>query len=385
MSRRTQLLIAVVFCAVLSAPGVLMALGARPGAIENRALTGLPNFGASTVLDDETYEQVGQAFTDRLPLRGRAIRVENEIRERLTFGGGTSGEVVSGRDGWLYLPDTLVDVCPGPPSEIAIERADRVQRMAAEKGVPFLFSVVPDKALIYQEVQGRGLAGALGLAQEGGVAAGCSDALTSDLEDAAADRDWLLVLAGRLRHAAESTDVLQYWKRDTHWTSIGSLAQTEAVVDTFEPGLWNEAEVSDGPPATRVGDLARLRGSTREETGPVVTIQRPGVTTEVETDGEGAPNQTIRRSLATTDGTSHVIPGVTLLIGDSFAEQSWSQLQPYFEELVFVNRAFVAEKGLVDHLDAAPDRIIYAQATRNIGKGWYEGAFPAIEELLASM
>ena len=388
MSRRTQLLVAIVFCAVLVAPAAMYAIGFDPRMIENRALTDYPEPDPTTLLDTDTYDQLARALVDRLPMRGHLVEFEAEARRKITFGGGGSDKVTIGRDGWLYLSDTLVNNCPGANTDEFLKQLDAVRSDAEFAGVDFLMSVVPDKVLIYPELRQPGLAGALGLSIAGDIqtedSAACSRQWNDDIRSAAADREWLLTFFDAMQEAADSSGALQYWKHDTHWTAAGATHQTRATIDAIDAGLWNPDELTAGVDQTRIGDLARLLGHSTTEARPTVEIQRPGVRV-LEQGGQAGPSESsIGRSWAKSEGPTEVIPGTTLMIGDSFGEQSWRQLQPYFEELIFLNRTYLDHNGLLDVLDGPPDRIIVEQVTRNLAKGWYSTTFSAVEDLLSS-
>ena len=124
MSRRAQILVIVVFLTVITTPMLLFVAGVRPENTENRTLTPLPELRADNALRLEAYELVTGYLTDRLPLRDHAIRADAQIEDAVTLTDPVSSDLPRGSDGWLFIPSTLTDECPGPPPEAFLERVD---------------------------------------------------------------------------------------------------------------------------------------------------------------------------------------------------------------------------------------------------------------------
>jgi len=104
---------------------------------------------------------------------------------------------------------------------------------------------------------------------------------------------------------------------------------------------------------------------------PSVAVQRAGVTVTAETqlmESLTSEWQGVQESRATSVGTGALIPGTTVLIGDSFSPTTHRLLAPFFEHLVTIWLArAIDENGEINAteiLDRRPDRIVLEQVTR---------------------
>ena len=91
---------------------------------------------------------------------------------------------------------------------------------------------------------------------------------------------------------------------------------------------------------------------------------------------------TISTSRAVTTGPP-VIPGRTVIIGDSFLRAGIHLLRPYFEELVFVPWQHIQEKEgntLAEAVAGPADNLIIMQVQRNLSAG----RFPLYSDTVAA-
>jgi hypothetical protein len=371
MQRRAQMIVTAVFLAVLFVPMVLFLVGVRPEAIENRAITEYPEVDAKSLLDEDTYARISAYLTDRLPYRDVAIRTEADIEDATTISEPIREGIPRGTDGWLYHPDTLVADCIGPPPSDFLEAGDEVAQQAADAGIPYLYLVAPEKVTVYPDhLPSEGLAGLLGLSDDEPPA--CNHLWDVDLAEGAPTRPWLEPLADDLLSAVSSSDEQLYYKHDTHWTDAGARHEVQEVVDFIDPTLWDPMSYVPSPARVkRPGDLARMRGMTDdEETVPGYSIVRPGVTVETFPGPIERPETMHDISRATTTAAP-LVPGTTVLVGDSFARHSLHLLQPYFEELILIDREYLADHGIEEVVEGRPTAIIVEQVQRNMTKGWW--------------
>ena len=286
MTRRAQIATVAVFVVALLVPLALLGLGVRPEMTDNRVETAAPELGGDAALQLETYEQLTGFLTDRLPLRDHAIGAEADVEEVLSFPSTADGDAGS-EERWLNLDATLVDTCEGPPSSRFLASADRIEQLAADAGVEFRFVVPPDKVQVYPErLHVEGLAGALGLTSEG--LPRCAGTWQDDLDDAAAERPWLLPLVGPITDAKASAPESLFYRLDSHWSDAGAARGFEVLVNSFVPDLWDPDAVVHLGTKEQVGDLTRLLGQPETEISPSDEVRRPGVTVTLSASGPGA-------------------------------------------------------------------------------------------------
>jgi alginate O-acetyltransferase complex protein AlgJ len=384
MSRRQSIAFAAVFLCAVALPGLLSLAGLRPVLDENRAATELPDLGGDTLLDEDTYRTLAAYLSDRLPLRDRAIDLDARLDDALTLSDGTVGGLPRGRDGWLYLPDTLVEECPGGPPRDYVRAVDGLAGAAADADIGFLAVVAPDKESIYPEhLPVEGLSGILDLAVA--TEPGCSRTWREALVRAGAEHEWLHPLAPAIDRASDDPDDPTYHRLDTHWTDKGALAEAEAVVEGLSDGIWDPAEIVPDGERTIRADLTVLRGEPRDETSKGYIPEREGVEILLHSLGPDHfdPRNTIEVSNATSTGAP-LIEGTVVLVGDSFGRRSLRLLQPYFEELYFVPWQYVAREGLATLIDGRPAAIVFQQVQRNLSEENFRGAVRSLVEYCQS-
>jgi alginate O-acetyltransferase complex protein AlgJ len=123
---------------------------------EKRTLSKCPVLGADSL--ETIPEKFDSFYKDHFGFRNDLIRGHNWIRYKL-FKGETCGDVLIGKDGWLFLTKAgiisdYLGQRPLTPEELARWKAalERRQRWLAERGIRYLFVVAPNKAMIYSEM-----------------------------------------------------------------------------------------------------------------------------------------------------------------------------------------------------------------------------------------
>lgn len=383
MARRGQLAVVTVFVAAISIPALLSIVGARSDnleSLENRAASDLPGFSVGSLVDDEYFGALASYLTDRLPLREKAIRLDAEIDKRVTVTEPFSSDRPRGSDGWLYHPDTLIDVCVGPTVRSFLARGDALDALAREADIPYLYVVAPDKVSVYPEhLPVEGIAGLLGLS--GGETPECNRVWDEALSDASADHDWLVPLADDVRADLGDPDEPLFYQGDTHWTDAGALNMVEALVERLEPGMWDPAAVEPTVPDQKASDSAILRGDDTKEEVPGYLVNRPGVTVTYERTpiGTEADGFDVIRATSTD---SPLIEGTTVLVGDSFGRHTMELLGPYFEELVWVRRDYLLNHELDEVVDGRPSAIVLENVQRSVTKGWWSDLYDSVTTYL---
>jgi alginate O-acetyltransferase complex protein AlgJ len=349
-SRTNQIrLVFAVFAVVFFAtPLVLIAVGVRARAFENRRLAPTPKLADGwSVFDDTT-----RYLIDRLPLRDKAVHANTWI-DRHVFAvtpqygvnglGGVANDqalpftgrpqqdqaavtattpsraapapqapapyqVIPGSNGWYFLlgPQGVFDRACKPfiPLGVALSRWEQLLSVIRASGRRAVLIVAPDKSTIYPEYltpqtpnRACGLAG--------------TAALWRLIESPQARAAGIIGLRKPLLALKAATHASIYYKTDSHWNNIGSLTMGERLLPALGSTVRvKPSEIVDTGPRKYSGDLLVLLGQSGSEIAPTRAIRR----------APGAP----------------VVPGKTVLWGDSYAEDTFGQLKPYFASITML-------------------------------------------------
>lgn len=367
------------------APLVAYVLGARPQAIENRALADLPSVsdGWSFFPDFTTWA------VDHLPLRAQAVRANAELSETLfneapSFQSGTAENpyppVIQGEDGWLYLGADAQSLCePVHGLEETFDRLNRLARAVEDSGRRFVLVVAPDKSTIYPDALPDTFVG-----QE------CATARRTAFWDALATNPpaGYLDLRTGLEAVQESTGAPVYRQTDTHWGPRGAALFAEELARTLDPELLTDTEFVETGDVRHTGDLGRMIGLPHEDTFAGVAVERPGVSPvgRDSLDLPTMPYSPVTITNRTTDAA--LFEPSTLLLGDSFASASGEQLGPFFEDVTVLHNEVAAPyPQAVANLMADSDVVVVEIVERTVAAGGgaliQDAALQAIEETLA--
>jgi hypothetical protein len=344
---RIRLVFAVLALVFFVTPLVLIAAGVRVKDFENHRLAPAPKLADGwNVFDDTT-----RYLIDHLPLRDNAVHANTWIDrhvfattpqygvnglggvandQALAFAGrpqqdqaavtATTGaasttapapptpapyEVIPGSDGWYFLmgpQGAFARACdPFIPLNAALSRWGQLLSAIRASGRRAVLIVAPDKSTIYpEELTPQTPDRACGLA---GTAA-----LWRLVESPRARAAGIIGLRKPLLALKSATRGPIYYKTDSHWNNIGSLTMPERLLPALSRTVRVQpGEVINTGPKKYSGDLLTLLGQPGSEIAPTRAIQR----------APGAP----------------VVPGKTILWGDSYAEDTIGQLKPYFASL----------------------------------------------------
>jgi alginate O-acetyltransferase complex protein AlgJ len=323
-----RLLFAALAIGFFATPIAARTIGITAQPFENRRFAQAPKLSQGW----NAFQQTTQYLTDRMPLRAQAIHANTHIwtdvlgtdpryadaplasDEALPFAGdaeqpaGAAGKapqpaqvkVLRGKDGWLYLEGELDRAC-GTSAEVvdALGRWSDLVELIRASGREVVLVVSPDKASVYPEHLP-------------------DDYPSKDCALEGKERFWKL-LAGReragvvqlredlVRRKARAGDDL-YARKDSHWTTLGSLVLVHAVLDRIGGGVrMGPREIVDKGSAHYQGDLTVLIGAPEPDTRADREIRR-------------VPSA--RR-----------VPGRAVLVGDSFSHAPIGQLIQYFEKI----------------------------------------------------
>jgi hypothetical protein len=302
----------------------------RPAEFPWSAIVALDLRGAATGL--EAY------VADRFALRPALIGAVSLFK--FSFGVSSNSAVLIGSEGWLFSnggTDHLDDMGIVPkdlPSIVTWKRA-LVERRAwvEERGSRFVFVVAPQKETIYPEhlpwwLSRRG-------------ADTKASRLIEALRGTGVDT---LDLRPMLRDGRDAGQL--FFRRDTHWNSLGAFLGARAIVDylhTLMPHVpsfnqqrftlrWREPDI-------RWPDSARGRGSLDQ-------VTMLGLPWLMETDAIITPRDGWRAKLQTEYRGGHQVhyfvqdaPDLPILVfyGDSYVYPLMQLIAEHFRRAVFIN------------------------------------------------
>lgn len=316
-------ILAVVFFAT---PIAARMLGITAESFENRPFAEAPKLSQGW----DAFGQTTRFLTDRMPLRAQAVRANTRIWTdvfettprygpatglaqdgTLSLTGApkeaeattpaaadTAAQVLRGRDGWLFLQGEMDRSCaPYMPFEEAIERWRALIETIRAQGARALLVIPPDKGTIYPEH--------LADFPVKDCAAKGKREQWRMIERAERGRDVIGLRDDLMRMKPDAGDDL-YARKDSHWSTVGSLSLVRAVLERLDGARLLRSEIIDPGPTEYTGDLTNLLGAPEADMQAQRGIERK----------PGAPR----------------IPGRTLMIGDSYSQGPVPQLTHYFDD-----------------------------------------------------
>lgn len=375
-------------------------LGARPEAIENRALRPFPSLSAKWGLFDQTTAWA----IDHLPLRGDAVRANVSLSEQVfgeppSYGGGDtpagvpqppgagpqqaddeSDKVLQGTDGWLYYgPDMSAKCEPTMSVPETLRRLNRLAAAVTASGRRFVFTIAPDKSTIWPRNLPEDYA------DEDCAAARRAEfwsALRADPPAGYVD------LRGPIERYQQVTGQPAYRRTDSHWGEYGSAIYAKAVAERIQPAAFartalHPVQVGD---VTREGDLGRVLGQPTDDTFPEyrLAVHPAGTRATGTSDAPGSAGMLLPvdddvpdlsdepaeiRHGPAASGAPLVRPR-TLIIGDSYTEAARTFIAPLMADLTILHsrtpeRDVSTTVGAI--LDA--DAVVYQIVERSISGG----------------
>jgi hypothetical protein len=344
-SRSINLLVCILSVVLFAAPAISYASGNRHIPSLNRVLTEAPGFQDGW----EIVKVAGNAVTDRLPLRDKAIDIDsyidrNVFKEEPAFGGAATPQVLEGSDGFLFLKDAFDAACNphGTPTSVSanLERfADIIQR----SGRKIVITVAPDKSSVLTDKL-----------PSDHPQSEChrlhQDQIWKSLKEA--DIPGYIDLRETFRDAVVETRQPLFLRQDSHWSSDGSLVALKQVVEKFKNGVWRDSDIAYNGEIDYTGDLEAMRGGTKVDQSPFFSINRPTIKVVQEQYDEAYPPGYRRLSeMSGPDGS--LIEGNTLMLFDSFGMAAIEQVVPYFKKLETMNFNYFETNKWIERIRAS--------------------------------
>jgi len=315
----------VIVTAVLCAMGVagLVSLAAKPDTRDiNRAPAEFP--GVQLDVFDPLWRVAWRDYlADKLVLR-RPFRALNAAIEDDLFNDAANARVIQGEGEWLFLDDAFSALIPAAgalrdPAPIAAEVRAALDALDAA-GMDARLAFAPHKASIEADRLSEAVRHRAVLAQAQ------SEAVRAALAAAPGVIDLHPVLSRARAEAGRPV----YLPRDSHWNDLGARAAAHAVVESIEPGLWEDAAARPPVALEYQPDLPRLQGRPETRERPVIEIRRAGVRTQRRPAAE--PGLDVWRS----ESEGPPLGPPLVMIADSYGEAVAPMLAPWFSEVRFV-------------------------------------------------
>ncbi|MGH3863307.1 alginate O-acetyltransferase AlgX-related protein [Actinokineospora sp.] len=258
-------------------PLLLLVLGVRPEAFENRPLAAFPSPGQGWGF----FTGFEPWAADNLPLRSVALDIDDQVSRRVFGeppqlgrqvdsgpGVGTVAppsksendrkkilaqgfpKVLEGQDDWLYLGYDILGAClPERPLDQVVGSMKRLQAEVERSGRQFVLMIGPDKTTMVPQYLP-------------------AQYLGSDCARQTRDEFWRRMIAEAgatdlrpaLRTAGERRGAPVYSRLDTHWTYEGGLVMVRAIAEDIQAGVTAAWKATPSTVVERKADIPPLLG-----------------------------------------------------------------------------------------------------------------------------
>ncbi len=238
-------------------------------------------------------------------------------------------KVVVGSGGWLYISQDWRVACQDAGNDRRVAEAASALVSALERGGRRAVVVVgPDKSTVVRSP----------LPATGVPDRACGDAARARAWSALSRSRGFLDLRPALASASRGT-LPTYWRKDTHWTPTGGAVFARALAERLDPALGRRVALRPGT-YSRDGDLARDLGLPSGETVRGAQLVNPYVTGVDEGYWLVGMPQAALVSRTVVQPGGRVVPGRTVVLGDSFTGTAYASLRPLFEEGVYFHPGY---------------------------------------------
>lgn len=343
--RRFNAAVVAIFIAVITLPLAANLTGhdgADPGA-ENRQLA-------------TRADGLDKWFEDHFGFRAMLVRWYGLSRLELLHTSPTS-RVARGRDGWFfYLEDDAAEdyaqATPLTPAALRNWREEltRAQTWLSGQHIAFVFTIAPDKHVIYPEEMPAAL-------NRVGVISHIDQVFEALRHTGVAAVDVRPALV-----AAKSTERI-FEKTDTHWNDRGALVAYQQIIEAVRaqapgvPPAWTRDDFDPVEQTIEGLDLSHMMGLTRamREVDLVLVPRRPRLARVVEPAGALASAE---EGYLVTE-----IPGSSLPRAVIFRDSFGSKLAPFLSEhfsraVYFWQNDFESSVVLKEHPDVVIQEIV---------------------------
>ena len=286
-NERTDLLFLFVCFALCAALAIGMLFAGPAAERANEVLSSAPALRSGEEWNPRFLRDVSDYLSDRFFLRQELITAHNRLLAAL--GGGASGGVIAGRDGWLYYEQTLDDytgaaALTAAELDAAARNLSLMQEYCNARGARFLFVPAPNKNSLY----------AAAMPSYGVKAAEHDAQRLLRLLDAQG------VGNADLFAAFAAQEEVLYFVHDSHWNARGAALAADEINRALgrESGYFSAdfsgAAAHSGDlfemryPAARDGEADRVYGGTLNYTREGSDPRPDSITINTRSDAGGA-------------------------------------------------------------------------------------------------
>jgi hypothetical protein len=296
---------------------------------------------------------------DRVTLKDQAIRVDSKI-DRAIFNesataGSVSPRVLEGEGGVAFIADAFNESCnPHIQTDGLVRQMTSLSRVIVDSGRDFRLIVSPDKSSILADY----LPNTFNLKN-------CFETYNEDFWNqlSSGDISGFVDLRSESNAQRISRREILYKKRDTHWDNAGGAMASKAVVNSISPGLWEEDLLKFSELYSEGGDLDLLLGSPFIDSVPSYSLTRADVS-QVSSEAIDQSDHGQNRRVINTSTDSFLIPGRTLIFGDSFSEAAQPFFLSYFADVTLMRLDNFSLDKYVDLIREA-DRVLFWSVERS--------------------
>ena len=296
---------------------------------------------------------------DRVTLKDQAIRVDSKI-DRAIFNesasaGSVSPRVLEGEGGVAFIADAFNEACnPHIPTSDLIQRMKSLSQVIVDSGREFRLIVSPDKSSILADY----LPSNFDLKS-------CFESYNEDFWNqlSSSDISGFVDLRSELNAQRIYRREILYKKRDTHWDNAGGAMASKAVVNSISLGLWEEDLLKFSGLLSEGGDLDLLLGSPFIDSVPSYSLTRADVS-QVSSEAIDQSDHGRNLRVINTSTDSFLIPGRTLIFGDSFSEAAQPFFLSYFADVTLMRLDNFSLDKYVDLIKEA-DRVLFWSVERS--------------------
>lgn len=326
----------ILFCCIIGLPLLLFVLGMRGEAVDNRAPRRIPLISWEGVRSGKWFAAVNDYLIDHTPLREKAIAANAWI-EWNVFRESSNPQVSQGRDGWLFLNNSLDHGCV-PKAEIA----RRFQMLAAQAkaykekhGTRIVWVIAPNKEAIYPEM----------LTPVQTERARCATANRAAMREVLRDPALEPHIFGLWDALEEEKSERIFRRTDSHWNFKGAVIGMRVMLERIWPGIYRDGDFHPAETVDYQGDLGKMLGfADMRESETLWKPTRSGVTGGLSEQPVCMKTATARRRSfrhASTDAP--LIPEKVVFLRDSFFDAPLHLVPPFFAQV---------DIGHVDHTPA---------------------------------
>jgi hypothetical protein len=354
--RYTRLLV-VLFVIVISLPlaANIAGVDGADADAEHRELAPFPRVDASWQSVAAFGPALSAWFDDHFAFRSTLVRWYGESR-LFVLGVSPTTAVVKGREGWFFYGEDqsiedYANVEPMTPEALRNwrETVVRARDWLTARGIPYVFTIAPDKHVIYAEEMPDTLA------RVGDVSR--ADQLFTTLQDTGLAVDVRASLFDAKAHERI------YQKTDTHWNDRGAIVAYQRIIGAVRarvprtPAAWTRDDFEPVEQIAAGMDLAGMMGLKRVLTEVNLTLvpRRPRRARVVEPAGA---ESTAEEGRLVTEIDDPTLPRA-VIFRDSFVSRLVPFLSEHFSRAVYLwQNDFDADVVTKEHPDVVIQEIV---------------------------